>query len=83
MVGLSLQSLVWSYLVVLATVFLVPRAGWLTSGENRGFGETFCGNGRKLDRIRRSHGPTIVKHGKRAVNGGESAGKVCANYIEN
>ena len=41
MVGLSLQSLVWSYLVVSATVFLVPRAGWLTSGENRGFGEHF------------------------------------------
>jgi len=41
MVGLSLQSLVWSYLVVLATVFLVPRAGWLTSEENRGFGEHF------------------------------------------
>ena len=41
MVGLSLQSLVWSYLVVSATVFLVPLAGWLTSGENRGFGEHF------------------------------------------
>ena len=25
----------------LATVFLVPRDGWLTSGENRGFGEHF------------------------------------------
>ena len=41
MVGLSLQSLVWSCLVVATTVFLVLRAGWLTSGENRGFGEHF------------------------------------------
>ena len=54
--------------------------GWLTSGENRDIGQHFVEN-----RIWRSHGSTIAKHGKcgkRAVGGGESTEEIYAVNIE-